>query len=123
MTAFNSEKEFQTRFIKYLGRKGFYVRNIPDIWNTKKPFDLFGCFDSVGHAFELKIDKTESMSTPERIQKKLYPHQIANLIQFQWWRSKWKSYVVSYHQKTNTIITHTIDENWILHELKREELK
>lgn len=123
MIKFNSEKEFQTWFIKWLEGKWFYVRNIPDIWNTKKPFDLFWCFDWMGHAFELKIDKSESMSTPERIIKKLYPHQIANLIKFKSWKSKWRSYVICYHQKTNTMIDYDIDLNWNLIEKKKVKIE
>lgn len=37
---YSNEKEFQTALIKRLNIIGFYVRNIPDIGNIKKPFDL-----------------------------------------------------------------------------------
>lgn len=61
----------------------FYVRNIPDIGNVKKPFDLSANYKGIGAAFELKIVKTQKEPTPEGVYKMLYPHQVANLLQFQ----------------------------------------
>lgn len=40
MAKYKSEKDFQSAFIKRLQSEGIYVRNIPDIGNTRKPFDI-----------------------------------------------------------------------------------
>lgn len=103
MTYFNSEFEFQSALIRRLKAMGMYCRNIPDIGNTKKPFDLSVNYKGKGWAFELKIDKAKSTPTEDRILKKLYPHQIANLLEFQSWKSQWISKVIAYHGWTNSV--------------------
>ena len=54
---FKSEKEFQTAYLKGLAKKCAFVRNIPDIWYTKKPFDAFWCMKGTWLALEFKIEK------------------------------------------------------------------
>lgn len=54
---FKSEKEFQTAYLKELTKKCACVRNIPDIWYTKKPFDAFWCMKGKWLALEFKIEK------------------------------------------------------------------
>lgn len=112
MQSFKSEFEFQSALIKRLKAMWAYCRNIPDIWNTKKPFDLSVNFKRTGGALELKIDKAKSNPTPERIYKKLYPHQIANLLEFQSWKSQWVSRVIVYHGCTNSVWFYTIRNRW-----------
>lgn len=109
---FKSEKEFQTAYLKELTKKWAFVRNIPDIWNTKKPFDAFWCIKWKGLALEFKIDKASSDSTEERILKKLYPHQVANLLEFQ--KAKWAAMVISYHMSSDMIFNYSITEEWKL---------
>lgn len=106
---FNSELEFQSALIRRLKELWAYCRNIPDIWNTKKPFDLSINYNRIWWAFELKIIKTQKAPTPEAVYKKLYAHQIANLIQFQSWKSWWISRVIAYHDKTDSVYFYTID--------------
>lgn len=100
---FSSEFEFQSALIRRLKAMGMYCRNIPDIGNTKKPFDLSVNYKCKWWAFELKIDKSKSEPTEERIYKKLYPHQVANLLEFQSWKSQWISKVICYHGWTNSV--------------------
>lgn len=109
---FKSEKEFQTAYLKGLTKKWAFVRNIPDIWNTKKPFDAFWCIKWKGLALEFKIDKATSDSTEERILKKLYPHQVANLLEFQ--KAEWVAMVISYHMNSDMIFNYSITEEWKL---------
>lgn len=109
---FKSEKEFQTAYLKKLAKKWAFVRNIPDIWNTKKPFDAFWCMNGKGLALEFKIDKASSDSTEERILKKLYPHQVANLLEYQ--KAGWVAMVISYHMNSDSIFNYSITEEWKL---------
>lgn len=109
---FKSEKEFQTAYLKELAKKWAFVRNIPDIWNTKKPFDAFWCMKWKGLALEFKIDKASSDSTEERILKKLYPHQVANLLEYQ--KVGWVAMVISYHMNSDSIFNYSITEEWKL---------
>lgn len=110
---FSSEFEFQSALIRRLKAMGMYCRNIPDIGNTKKPFDLSVNYKCKWWAFELKIDKSKSEPTEERIYKKLYPHQVANLLEFQSWKSQWISKVFAYHGWTNSVYIYSIiNENW-----------
>ena len=109
---FKSEKEFQTAYLKELAKKWAFVRNIPDIWNTKKPFDAFWCMLGKGLALEFKIDKASSESTEERILKKLYPHQVANLLEYQ--KAGWVAMVISYHMNSDSIFNYSITEEWKL---------
>lgn len=115
---FKSEKEFQIAYLKGLTKKWAFVRNIPDIWNTKKPFDAFWCIKWKGLALEFKIDKAASDSTEERILKKLYPHQVANLLEFQ--KAGWVSMVISYHMVTDTIFNYSINLKWELSLSKKQ---
>lgn len=103
MQSFKSEFEFQSALIKRLKAMGMYCRNIPDIGNTKKPFDVSINYKGKWGALELKIDKAKSNPTPYRIYQKLYPHQIANLLEFQSWKSQWVSRVIAYHGCTNSV--------------------
>ena len=103
MSCFSSEFEFQSALIRRLKKMGMYCRNIPDIGNTKKPFDLSVNYKGKWWAFELKIDKAKSDPTPDRIYKKLYPHQVANLRDFKSWKSQWISKVFAYHGCTNSV--------------------
>ena len=91
---------------------GMYCRNIPDIGNTKKPFDLSVNYKGKWWAFELKIDKAKSDPTEERIYKKLYPHQVANLLEFQSWKSQWISRVIAYHGWTNSVWIYSLIKEW-----------
>lgn len=109
---FKSESEFQSALIRRLKNMGMYCRNIPDIGNVKKPFDLSVNYSGKGWALELKIDKAKSEPTPDRIYKKLYPHQIANLLEFQSWKSQWVSRVIAYHGCTNSVWIYTIRSDW-----------
>lgn len=108
MSCFNSEFEFQSALIRRLKAMGMYCRNIPDIGNVRKPFDLSVNYKGKGWAFELKIDKAKSDPTPDRIYKKLYLHQIANLLEFQSWKSQWISRIIAYHGWTNSVWIYTI---------------
>lgn len=108
MQSFKSEFEFQSALIKRLKAMGMYCRNIPDIGNTKKPFDVSVNYKGKGWALELKIDKAKSEPTPDRIYKKLYPHQIANLLEFQSWKSQWISRVIAYHGWSNSVWIYTL---------------
>lgn len=109
---YSNEKEFQIALIKRLNTIGFYVRNIPDIGNTKKPFDLSANYMWLGAAFELKIVKTQKEPTPEGVYKMLYPHQVANLLQFKTWLSQGVSLVFAYHDKTNKTFVYWIQQEW-----------
>lgn len=110
---FNSELEFQSALIKRLKRMWMYVRNIPDIWNTKKPFDISVNYKWKWWALELKIVKTKKEPTPDIVYKKLYPHQVANLLEFQSWKSQWISKVIAYHGCTNSVwVYDVVSENW-----------
>ena len=112
MSCFSSEFEFQSALIRRLKAMGMYCRNIPDIGNTKKPFDLSVNYKGKGWALELKIDKAKSNPTTDRIRKKLYPHQIANLLEFQSWKSQWVSRVIAYHGWTNSVWIYTVRKDW-----------
>ena len=112
MSCFSSEFEFQSALIRRLKAMGMYRRNIPDIGNTKKPFDLSVNYKGRGWALELKIIKTQKEPTPENVYKKLYPHQIANLLEFQSWKSQWVSRVIAYHGWTNSVRIYTIRKDW-----------
>ena len=105
---FKSEFEFQSALIKRLKAMGMYCRNIPDIGNTKKPFDVSINYKWKWGALELKIDKAKSKPTPYRIYQKLYPHQIANLLEFQSWKSQWISRVIAYHGWSNSVWIYTL---------------
>lgn len=109
---FNSEFEFQSALIKRLKAMGMYCRNIPDIGNVKKPFDLCINYKGKGWALELKIDKSKGEPTEERIFKKLYPHQVANLLEFQSWKSQWISKVIAYHGWTNSVWIYDVVKEW-----------
>lgn len=112
MQSFKSEFEFQSALIKRLKAMWMYCRNIPDIGNTKKPFDLSVNYHGRWWALELKIDKAKSEPTPDRIYKKLYPHQVANLLEFQSWKSQWVSRVIAYHGYTNSVWIYTLRNDW-----------
>lgn len=88
----------------------FYVHNIPDIGNVRKPFDMFATYKWKGIALELKIVKTQKNPYPEWVLKMLYPHQIANLLKYKWWLSQWISYVIAYHASTNKMYIYDINE-------------
>lgn len=112
MSYFNNELEFQTWLIKDMKMLWAYVRNIPDIWMTRKPFDVSANYLGKWLALELKIDYSKTASTPDRIYKKLYPHQIANLLEFKWKNSQWISIVLSYHaREKNVYVYDIINEN------------
>lgn len=112
MSCFNNELEFQTWLIKDMKMLWAYVRNIPDIWRIQKPFDVSANYLGKWLALELKIDKSKSASTPDRIFKKLYPHQIANLLEFKWGNSQWISIVLSYNASDNNVYVYdVVDEN------------
>ena len=112
MNYFNSEFEFQSALIRRLKSMGMYCRNIPDIGNTKKPFDLSVNYNGKGWALELKIVKTQKEPTEDAVYKKLYPHQIANLLEFQSWKSQWISKVIAYHGWENTVRIYNISKEW-----------
>jgi hypothetical protein len=109
---FKSEFEFQSALIRRLKNMGMYCRNIPDIGNVRKPFDLSVNYKGKGWALELKIDHAKSNPTPERIFKKLYPHQVANLLEFQSWKSQWISKVIAYHGCTNSVWFYDVVKEW-----------
>ena len=115
---FKSELEFQTALVKRLKAMGMYVRNIPDIGNVRKPFDLSVNYKGKWAAFELKIDHAKSKPTPYRIYQKLYPHQIANLLEFQSWKSQWISKVIAYHGWSNSVRIYSIVNWWDKVELR-----
>lgn len=100
---FVTELEFQSALIRRLKKMGMYVRNIPDIGNTKKPFDISINYNGLWGALELKIIKTKKEPTDDQVYKKLYPHQVANLREFQNWKSQWISWIIAYHGYTNSI--------------------
>lgn len=113
MSCFSSEFEFQSALIRRLKAMWMYCRNIPDIGNTKKPFDLSVNYKGKWWAFELKIIKTQKEPTADAVYKKLYPHQVANLLDFQSWKSQWISKVFAYHGWTNSVYIYSIiNENW-----------
>lgn len=122
---YKSEKEFQTALIKRFQKEWFYIRNIPDIWNTKKPFDISANYKWHWGAFELKYVKTQKEPTAEAVLKMLYPHQVANLLQFSGRRSRGISLVFAYHVLSNKTFCYKIlDDNWgvYLKELFNSEL-
>lgn len=112
MSFFKTELEFQTALVKRLKNMGMYVRNIPDIGNVRKPFDLSVNYRGKWWALELKIDHAKSEPTSDRIYKKLLPHQIANLLEFQSWKSQWVSRVIAYHGCTNSVWIYTLRNDW-----------
>lgn len=91
---FKTELEFQTYILKALKKRWWFVRNIPDIGNTKKPFDASGNWDWWWVAFEFKLSKNKTEPSDEHFYKKLYPHQIASLLEFEAPMSKGKSFVI-----------------------------
>lgn len=96
-----SEAEFQSAVIKRLKDLKFYVRNIPDIGNVRKPFDVSVNYSWIWGALELKIIKTAKAPTPESVYKMLYPHQVANLFLFKNWESQGVSFVMAYYANSN----------------------
>ena len=124
MTCFKSEFEFQSALIKQLKQLWAYVRNIADIWRVQKPFDISMNFLWKWWALELKIWKLKSRPKPDQMIKKLYPHQIANLIEFSWWKSQGISLVIAYDATHNEVIIYEIypvKDKVVLHELKSFE--
>lgn len=109
---FKSEFEFQSALIKRLKAMGMYCRNIPDIGNVRKPFDLSVNYKGKGWALELKIVTTLKAPTPDAVYKKLYPHQVANLLEFQSWKSQWISKVIAYHGYTNSVWFYDVVKEW-----------
>lgn len=108
VSRFNSEFDFQTALIKRLKDMWAYVRNIADIWNIKKPFDISMNYLTKWWALELKIVKTKKEPLPEDVYKKLLPHQIVNLLDFQWWKSMWVALAIAYHTETDKVFCYKL---------------
>lgn len=113
MTCFRNEFQFQSAVIKQLTNFWAYVRNIADIANVRKPFDISMNYMWKWWALELKHVTYKSWVTPERVMAKLYPHQIANLLQFCTGKSQGVSLIITYNASDNTVRVHWVQQvNW-----------
>lgn len=100
---YDSERAFQSDFLKSLRLKWYRARKFSDTWYELKPFDIVAVWDWVPMAIELKYWKVNSY---ELIYKMLRPNQIGWLKHFQdaWWKSyivwrdkfEWKIYSYEY---------------------------
>lgn len=108
--AFKTELEFQTRCLKTLKKHKRFVRNIPDIGNTKKPFDASWNWSWRWVAFEFKLSKNKKEPDKDHFHKKLYPHQIASLLEFQGPNSYWRSFVICAWE--DLIFIYWLEEDW-----------
>lgn len=124
MTCFKNEFQFQSAIIKQLSGFWAYVRNIEDIWNKRKPFDISMNYLGKWWALELKYVTYKTWVTPERVMEKLYPHQVANLFQFCTGKSQGVSLVIAYNATDDTVRVYWIQQvDWqvVLKEKKHFE--
>ena len=108
MKSIEKEKDFQKYFVQAIKHLGGWIYKIPDIWNVKKPFDIFLAKNGQIKAVELKIAPTYKTN----VKRLLKDHQIVNLQQLYP-----NAYVVVYYKKEKATSVYKMWHNANLNEV------